>query len=128
MSDPAVQIPVTESTASQAVSGQAISGQAINGAAATAAPTHRTAKKTRSSKSKSPNGNGTAADSNSRTVAITLPKEILDWYDQQAAQAPYEPSTQRYIAWQLRQFATASQKQLEVNQQAAVATISEAQQ
>ena len=92
-------------------------GQAVSG--------HRTSRK-RTGKAKTA-GNGqaaTAADSNQRTIAITLPKETLDWYAEQAAQAPFEPSVQRYIAWELRQWAVAGQQQ----QAEGKAAIAEAQQ
>jgi hypothetical protein len=66
-------------------------------------------------------GSTPTTDSNQRTVAITLPKETLDWYTEQAAQAPFEPSVQRYIAWELRQWAAAGQ-QAEAQQAAAQPT------
>lgn len=60
-------------------------------------------KKAKSKKSK-PNGatagGEKAADPNYRTISITLPKDVLEWYEKQAAMAP---SVQEYIAWQLRQ-------------------------
>lgn len=85
-------------------------GGAIGGSITTmSTPPVVPAKKRRSngkSSSKS-NGNGaaTTADSNTRTIAITLPKTVLDWFEQAASQAPFEPSVQKYIAWELRQFA-----------------------
>lgn len=57
------------------------------------------------------------ADPKSVTTTITLPKDVYDWYKQQAAQALFEPTTQKYMAWQL--------KQLMVNRQITVINLRE---
>lgn len=55
----------------------------------------------------------TTANDSQRTLTITLPKEVAEWYEQQAAAAPFEPSVQRYVAWQLREWMKQQQKQAE---------------
>jgi hypothetical protein len=72
-----------------------------------------TPRKKRNTKSK-PNGFSSAADANSRTIAITLPKDIVEWYEHQAATAPFEPSVQRFISWELRQLANNRQAAAEL--------------
>lgn len=67
----------------------------------------RSAKKAKAKKSK-PNGAASTkrtADPNYRTISITLPTDVLAWYEEKAGQAPFEPSVQKYVAWQLRQLA-----------------------
>jgi hypothetical protein len=51
------------------------------------------------------NGHAAAAptDPDSRTISITLPKDVAEWYEKQAAAAPFEPSVARFMAWQLRE-------------------------
>ena len=45
---------------------------------------------------------------------------MYDWYKQQAAQALFEPTTQKYMAWQLKQLMVNHQKQ-EVEDDAMIA-------
>ena len=93
-----------------------------NGVAQAVPPVRTTrAKKRTSNKS---NGHATtspAADSKTQTIAITLPKETIAWFEQQASQAPFEPSLQKYVAWQLRQWA-ASEQAAQTQAQAATTT------
>jgi len=84
------------------VSGAAGSSLASQASAETPAPARTSGRRThRPGKAKPAASND--ADSNSRTITITLPKDVVEWYEQQASQAPYEPSVQKYVAWQLRQ-------------------------
>jgi hypothetical protein len=80
-------------------------GQAASAAALAAATPTRRKKRTVKPKAANDGGAGRLVDENHRTVTITLPKETLAWYEQLASQAPFEPSVQKYIAWELRQLA-----------------------
>jgi hypothetical protein len=66
---------------------------------------------------------GGTTDPNSRSITITLPKNVADWYTEQAAQAPFRPSVQRYVAWQVEQWMTASQQQAVSQQKKQVANL-----
>lgn len=90
-------------------------GQMANGAAPTqaaptqAAPAPRPAAKKRNGHrgrtATSMQPTAATANDSQRTLTITLPKEVAEWYEQQAAAAPFEPSVQRYISWELRELA-----------------------
>ena len=56
-----------------------------------------------------------STDAKHVTISITLPKNVTEWFEQQASQAPFEPSVQKYLAWQLRQLAASQQKEAEAN-------------
>jgi hypothetical protein len=45
----------------------------------------------------------TSPDPNIRVCSITLPKDVFERYEQAAAAAPFEPSVQRYLSWELRE-------------------------
>ena len=38
-----------------------------------------------------------------RTINLTLPTVTYEWFEQQAAAAPFEPTLAKYLAWQLRE-------------------------
>ena len=83
--------------------------------ATTAAPATTLAPATRRGRGKGKrskqSASSSAAPSDTDTVTITLSKDVLAWFEQQAAAAPFDPSVQRYLAWQLKQMAASQQKQ-----------------
>lgn len=88
--------------------------------ASSPAPTRQTTtrnKKNGTSRGKS--ANAIASDPNTRAISITLPKDVLDWYEQEAAGAPFEPSVQKYVAWELRELAKARQRERTAQQSTA---------
>lgn len=87
------------------------------GSLAAAPPATQPATRTRGAGGKKPSGSngkqrtGTsaaAADPAIYAVTIQLPKADYDYFEQQAAAAPFEPTLARYLAWQLRQQAAAA--------------------
>jgi len=95
------EVAGAQSRVAQILSEQTAQTQPAQPAQAVPSP-NKTRKPTRR-RTGTPNQAASAADANSRTTSITLPKEVYDWYEQQAAAAPFEPSVQRYLAWQLRE-------------------------
>ena len=89
------------------------SAAAAASAAQTAAPARTTTRKKSASRKTNGSAAATATDANNVTIAITLPRETHEWFKQAASQAPFEPSVQKYIAWELRQWAADRQKSKE---------------
>jgi hypothetical protein len=111
-------------TSAEAVGGVGGIGQAAQQAQSPAAPVTRSASK-KAKPAKRSNGQAattTSPDPNIRVCSITLPKDVYEWYEQQAAAAPFEPSVQRYIAWELRQRAALARHQVQVLSQAQAQT------
>lgn len=83
------------------------------------APTRQTTTRKNNGTAKGKSVNAIASDPNTRVISITLPKDVLDWYEQEAAEAPFEPSVQKYVAWELRELAKARQRERTAQQSAA---------
>jgi hypothetical protein len=67
-------------------------------------------KKPSNSNGKQRAGTSPVADPAIYAVTIQLPKADYDYFEQQAAAAPFEPTLARYLAWQLRQQAAAARE------------------
>jgi hypothetical protein len=82
-----------------------IIGQAAQQAQPLAASVTRSASK-KVKTTKRSNGQAattTSPDPNIRVCSITLPKDVFERYEQAAAAAPFEPSVQKYLSWELRE-------------------------
>jgi hypothetical protein len=80
-------------------------GQAAQQVQPLAAPVTRSASK-KVKTTKRSNGQAattTSPDPNIRVCSITLPKDVFERYEQAAAAAPFEPSVQKYLSWELRE-------------------------
>jgi hypothetical protein len=62
-------------------------------------------------------------DPNVRSLTITLPTAVAEWFEKEAAAAPFEPSVQRYIAWELRQWMAEKQEARAAEQKAKQAAL-----
>jgi hypothetical protein len=95
------------SQAAQAVGiGQAAQVEQEGRSAQQAAPATRATARKRTVGAKRSNGQAattTSPDPNIRVCSITLPKDVFERYEQAAAAAPFEPSVQRYLSWELRE-------------------------
>ena len=93
--------------AAQAVGiGQAAQVEQEGRSAQQAAPATRATARKRTVGAKRSNGQAattTSPDPNIRVCSITLPKDVFERYEQAAAAAPFEPSVQRYLSWELRE-------------------------
>lgn len=74
----------------------------------TPSPTART--KSKRNGKRTANVPATESESKYISVNILLPPDCYRWYQQQAAQAEFEPTLARYVQWTLRKFHKASQE------------------
>lgn len=68
-----------------------------------------------------------AANPDQRTVSISLPLETYNWFEEQTAKAPYEPTLAKYLQWELRELEKKQRAQAEKEKAGAWAELTKAE-